>query len=247
MIPGMERITKTFICQTCGAEVTMEIAAVFENISISCAACATKRREEDARAELIEYRRKAVKRSGIADRYLVWDKQRASEIGSYLLLKWISERKYRSLWIAGTNGIGKTHAVSYAAYRMIVHHNTTALVIRSSEFLLEVVQSRQGERDDIRRGQELVKDALSCGILVLDDLGKEKLSPAKAEILWELIDQRERAAKRIWITTNISGGELERRLGDDYGPAIMERLRRACPEECRWPTKSHTTQEIRHG
>jgi DNA replication protein DnaC len=240
---GMTRITKTFTCPGCGAENELTVIEAFADIVVYCETCAETRRKADERRELIEYRRRAVMNAGIADRYLIWDKHKASDIGSGALLRWIAERKDRSLWIAGTNGIGKTHAVSYAAYRMIVQHSTTVIVIRSSEFLLSVVQSRQGETADIERGKRMVKDALAVGVLVIDDLGKEKLSESKAEILWELIDQRERDGKRIWITTNISGGKLLARLGDDYGPAIMERLRRACPQDCRWPITAPEQQE----
>jgi hypothetical protein len=232
---GMEIVDAVRHCQECGREIRVRLPRALVDIVMSCDECATRKAEAARRQEIIDYRRRAVERSGIAPRYLIWDRQKASETGSAALLPWIAARKDGSLWIAGANNTGKTHAISYAAYRMIVDYATPVRMIRASEFLLSVVQSRQGSREDIEAGQELVRDALACGILVLDDLGKERLSDAKAEILWELIDLRERDSKRLWITTNISGAELEARLGSDYGPAIMERLRRACPEARRWP------------
>jgi len=54
-------------------------------------------------------------------------------------------------------------------------------------------------------------------LLILDDLGREKMTEWTVETLQRILDQRLRDAKRLIVTTNLSAEELDKRYG---GPAL---------------------------
>lgn len=68
-------------------------------------------------------------------------------------------------------------------------------------------------------------DAISGkGALALDDLDKVKPSEWVASQLFSAIDSRVAAGRPLLITMNSTPGEIETRLGPDFGEAICSRL-----------------------
>jgi DNA replication protein DnaC len=66
-------------------------------------------------------------------------------------------------------------------------------------------------------------------VLLIDDLGKEKLTSAVAALLWELIDARYSNRRPMVITTRYGGAEFEARFGDVVlGTDIRRRVTECC-------------------
>lgn len=66
-------------------------------------------------------------------------------------------------------------------------------------------------------------------ILMIDDLGKEKLTPAVASLLWEVLDRRYGLGNPLVLTTQFTGKQLEQRFGEEHlGQSIRRRLNEVC-------------------
>lgn len=69
-----------------------------------------------------------------------------------------------------------------------------------------------------------IQRATKCDLLILDDIGKEKLTERTGETLFEIFDKRLQQGKRIWVTSNYDGRGLAEKLGYDLGNAIRARM-----------------------
>ena len=79
------------------------------------------------------------------------------------------------------------------------------------------------------RDAEAVPDLWGCSVLMIDDLGKEKVSPAAASLFWEVLDRRYQAGLPVILTTRWEGGDLRERFGEAYlGDDILRRLNALC-------------------
>ena len=66
-------------------------------------------------------------------------------------------------------------------------------------------------------------------VLMVDDLGKEKLTPAVASLLWEVLDRRYGLGHPLVVTTQFSGQQMESRFGEEHlGQSIRRRLNEVC-------------------
>lgn len=229
----------TGVCADCAAPFSMEIPANITSQTL-CGDCSIKfqqKRDQERRLEVLET---LANDCGLQQKYWSWDESIAKQLGADKLLEWLRPRCIGSLWVGGTNGIGKTHAVSYAAYRLLEKRGICSYAVRASTWLRQVMAMRMSK--DPAQAEKIYARAVSCSILILDDLGKENLTEARAELLYDIVDERDRHQRHLWITTNFSGAELENRLnnsGDsehshEYGYAIMKRLRRMIGESNQW-------------
>jgi len=224
-------------CVECGAPYEYKIPKGFAPPT-RCETCVERinaKKEADARATLA---RQLLDVSGIPARYTVYNQAVSNELNDGALFPWVSERTNESLWIGGPNGIGKTHTACFAAVKAIHERAFTCRLVRASEWLRRVAALRTGDRSARIHAKSLVETAARCSLLILDDVGKERLTETRAECLFDLIDQRERDDRRVWITTNFSGALLLRRMNDagehGYGDAIIARLRRMIKPENIW-------------
>jgi DNA replication protein DnaC len=200
---------------------------VFDDIPDFCPARCAKCQDAFA-AKVIADRRKAEARqaaefAGISERFLSYDK--AKDARGYL--PWIKANRTKSLFLAGESGQGKTHCLGYAGYRSILDYGDHVMFLRFPEWL-RATGALMGH--DAYQAEKQVSRAKEAGLLILDDLGKEKLTERASEIVWDLIDLREREKRRTWISSNHNGKELRARLGEDKGETILVRLKRGYEE-----------------
>lgn len=144
-----------------------------------------------------------------------------------------------SLALFGPTGIGKTRAgfsilgrLRGQGYSVYAVHAGDAW--DHGEHVQGVSSAARLQHSDQRRmadaATECLRRARSAGILLLDDLGKERtgqdgvLSEAVSEAFFGLIESRiSRSAPIIW-TCNMGAADLVRRLGPDRGEAALRRL-----------------------
>jgi len=121
----------------------------------------------------------------------------------------------------GPAGTGKTHLAESLLYSWIVTRGVFGM-------FLPTVKIPRGDSDAILR----LMDPEEIPILVLDDLGAEKLTERSLECTYSIISERLRLGGVVIATTNYSPHKEENSLvekyGDEYGDRIVGRLREAC-------------------
>jgi len=160
------------------------------------------------------------------ERYMVWDAAKAAETGSTEILPWISARKNESLWIPGAHGIGKTHSAVYAAYRRLLQTGQECYIIEALVWSGRWMADRYSN-DKLREAKADAAERRACTEphLVIDDIGadlEKQASPERVKLYQRIINDRERAGRLTWVTTNLSADALLAILGK----RTRERLRR---------------------
>jgi DNA replication protein DnaC len=121
-----------------------------------------------------------------------------------------------SLLLMGDVGRGKTF-LSSAIANVVVGARKTVVYLTFSEFLDLV---RMHKFDDDQQYQEGSQRLMEADLLVLDDLGAEKVTEFVAQELFTIINHRMNRQAPMVVSTNLSPAELE----DTYGSRIASRL-----------------------
>lgn len=126
----------------------------------------------------------------------------------------------RSLYIHGPYGSGKTHLACVIAKRLL--NMGRSVFFTSMPNLVKAYQDAYGgKRSDV------FDRAHGCDVLVLDDFGKEKVTPDTLYIAFLLIDGRYAARRPSVFTSNFSRGMLGSRMAEadaETAQAIVSRL-----------------------
>lgn len=117
-----------------------------------------------------------------------------------------------SLLIWGDPGNGKSHLAAAICHKL--KERGKIPVFQTMTELLERIRStfRQQSRESER---EIMAALQECDLLVLDDIGAEKVTDWTLDILFRIIDGRYRAKKPTLFTTNFSPTELLHRFQPD--------------------------------
>lgn len=113
----------------------------------------------------------------------------------------INKLPQNSLYIYGSYGTGKTHLAAAIA-NAAIEGGIRVVYTRFGELCRDVKRAydkkAREDEDDILRKYK------NCKLLVLDDLGKEKMTDWNLALLFELIDSRYRGMRPTVITANYS-------------------------------------------
>jgi len=225
------------ICKRCGKEAKpKEIALIGWHQQDHCEPCAEIVSKERQREQEIQERHnriiKLLESSGIRGimRNMTFDsfsEQRRGKI--YEVAKRYAEdftpKTYSGLIFFGKAGSGKTHlAVAIARY-VIEQKQIPARVARTVDLLSDIRQTFN-EHDGFRAESEteLIRKFTSVPLLVLDDLGAEKISDWVKEVFYRIIDERWLEQKPIIVTTNLNLQGLEEKIGE----RIVSRIAGVC-------------------
>lgn len=133
----------------------------------------------------------------------------------FALTQFVRERDdVLTLVLWGPAGTGKTHA-AYALGNRLVADGARAACWSSTAL-----------NDAFRPGNDPTAyvTAQTCDLLLLDDLGRERMTEWTLERLQLVLDERWANRRRTIITTNLDGGAFQAR----YGDPIVDRLRDSC-------------------
>lgn len=133
---------------------------------------------------------------------------------------WRYSASAKGLYIVGESGSGKT--TSFWALARVLEREGTAPFVLSS---LELSRQLQEAARDIKAVPWLAR----ARILMIDDLGKERATPAASALLWEVLDQRYSHGLPVIVTSRFSSTELAARFGEaSIGEDIVRRLFELC-------------------
>ncbi len=127
--------------------------------------------------------------------------------------KYLNEKSWqegKGLILIGGVGTGKTHLAS-AIVHELARQDVFALFIFVPDFLDEIRAMYDENYDEEEDKFELVKNAR---VLVLDDLGTERITDWAREKITQLINHRYNNALATIVTTNLTLDELKNRIGE---------------------------------
>ena len=149
------------------------------------------------------------------------------EIAKKYAEKFIEKNCDVGILFYGNSGTGKTFASSCIGnYLMERGRNVIALNI--GLYLTELKQEWN------KKETELLHKISKCDLLIIDDLGCEKISEWVLEKIFLLIDTRYRASKPVIITTNLFYSRDNEKCGiyNTFGTRIKERISEMCFPVC---------------
>jgi hypothetical protein len=127
----------------------------------------------------------------------------------------------RGVVFAGSPGVGKTR-LAYILLKRLHSEGKRVRAMTATDFALGVQE--QGGKHKL---PEWLKDLCGVSVLLLDDLGKEKLSESVVAQLFHVLDKRMADELPVLITTNYKGQHFIERFGE-YGEPLYRRLKEAC-------------------
>ena len=141
------------------------------------------------------------------------------------------EGRGRGLYLFGPVGTGKTHAACALALRAI--SDGTPARFSTLAGIASRVRSSFGRRSG-EAEEEVVSELVGCGLLVIDDLGKERATDFSLSLLYRVIDGRYGAMRPVIVTSNYPLPALAQRLAgasdDEMAGAIVSRIAGTCDQ-----------------
>lgn len=149
------------------------------------------------------------------------ERDRLPSVSMQLAFDWKPGEK-RSLLLHGTTGSGKTR-VAWAVFNRLWRENYPF----GAEFLpMWRIEGKIEKGFGEREHADVIEHLINVPLLVLDDLGKEKLTPRLECDLFAVMDERTARHAVTIITTNYNSQTLAARFGNaETGPAFVRRLK----------------------
>ena len=131
------------------------------------------------------------------------------------------ENDGEGLLFTGDVGTGKTHLAAAIANKIIRKYSATVEFVSYTEVLADMRAAFSNHSEEAYLLEERMRKA---GLLVIDDLGKEKPSPFTNELLYRVVNGRYKDKLPMIITSNHGVESLSERL--DY--PVFSRLVAMC-------------------
>jgi DNA replication protein DnaC len=124
-------------------------------------------------------------------------------------------KPWKSLVILGSTGTGKTWTGSAIVRALLVEDMVPSTVITVADMLEQLRPAAPGSGLDVDMLQ-----FSSAPVLMLDDLGMERLTEWGAEQLYRLADERSRNDRPVIVTSNLTGAQIKAQ----YDERTVQRL-----------------------
>jgi hypothetical protein len=126
----------------------------------------------------------------------------------------------KGLVLLGSSGAGKTLSL-WAKARDLERAGIKPVFLSAVEFARKLSTAAR----DLDRAEWLMR----AQVLIIDDLGKEKLTAAVAPLIWEVLDARHNHGRLTLISTRFRGQEFVSRFTE---PVLGEDIRGRIAESC---------------
>lgn len=129
-------------------------------------------------------------------------------------------------YVHGTTGDGKTTRAAELLLGWVMDGMGSARWVSSVTLLSEIADTYGGRGSEM----EVIARYASCGLLVVDDLGKERATEWTLSKLFQLFDERYSQRRPTIVTTQYGAAELGRMMAKGSGDvataqAIVSRIR----------------------
>ncbi len=135
----------------------------------------------------------------------------------------------KGIFFVGPPGVGKTHLAVSILKEFFKRRKIVGLFYDTRSLLFDLKATFDGSSS----GREILEDVVKTPILVLDDLGSERLSEWARDILHYIIINRYNELRPVIITSNIeitkkAENDVRETLEERMGTAIASRLSEMC-------------------
>ena len=160
--------------------------------------------------------------------YVDSNNEYAVKVASDYISKSIDKMQTNGLIITGKSGVGKTHLAAAIANKLI-ENNKIVLMGRLTTLLDMIMETF---RDNTKSENELIELYSNVDMIIIDDLGIEKISSWALEKLYTIIQNRCENGLPIIITTRFNKEGLMERFGynndQDLVDATISKLYQMC-------------------
>lgn len=125
---------------------------------------------------------------------------------------------YQNLFLYGGTGLGKTFFSGCMA-KMVAAKGYWTVYVTAGELFADYEAVKFG-RDDTGERQRAVERYQRCGLLVVDDLGSEMVTPFVQSALYQLLNERMNRRAHTVISSNLTMDDVRAR----YSPQVCSRL-----------------------
>ena len=179
----------------------------------------------------IRYEQSEFRRSGIPEKFcdktLTDFKKTAENQGAMDVFRRViypkADEAQKGAYFYGETGTGKTFMASLIAQEFV--RDFRRVIFRDMPSLLTEIKATFDNRTPMTTA-DFLESVCDCDLLVLDDLGAEKVTEWSVEQLYSIVNQRYNAGKILVATANFDLDGLQNRLGGDItAKRITSRLR----------------------
>lgn len=124
----------------------------------------------------------------------------------------------------GPPGTGKTRAAWHILKRM-VEAGKSCYGLTSTQFAKFAADQWHSNAEDKGIACEAMERCRRTSVLLIDDLGKQKMTDRSELELYDVLEWRTTNLKPTIITTNATGEQLKKMLSEDRRNAILRRIR----------------------
>lgn len=220
---------KSRVCEKCQASFEYEPAMwgdkeVFTpRFCFPCVDAMDQQKAEEGRRDLLGARRerwKAICPSAYRESDLAHP---GLSVAAREALQRFDPHKGRFLGLCGATGRGKTR-LSFLRLRDF-HMDGLRVFFISAKRLERLTQQQFSDDREIQEGAlSDLRLTRRCQVLLLDDVGKEKMTERVAGEFYDLVEHRSSNGLAMIWTANLGPEDLRGRLGDEHGPASLRRL-----------------------
>ena len=129
------------------------------------------------------------------------------------------QKTKRGIYIHGEVGTGKTH-IAYAITDWMIGQDIWCKFVNTTELIFDIKKDFGREYLDKRNWEEVL--ANFKGVLVLDDIGAERVTEYVAEVFYLIMNRRYNEMYPTIFTSNHSLGNLAEKVGDRTASRIIE-------------------------
>lgn len=125
----------------------------------------------------------------------------------------------RGLYIHGAVGTGKTH-IAYAIQDWFNHQEIWCRFENTTELIFDI--KADIGKEYLARSNKAESLSDFKGVLLLDDIGAERITEYVAEVFYLIINKRYNDMLPTIFTSNLSLGQLAEKVGDRTASRIIE-------------------------